>query len=91
MLGRIVVCGQNPESHFGGPQKNRPGGGFGGVVGLIRPRHSGVFEPMVEFFPRNAEAGARYFWPNRATADRIALIKATMLAKSLQQAQQAMT
>ena len=47
-------------------------------------------EPMVEFFPRNAEAGARYFWPNRATADRIAQIKATMLAKSLQQAQQAL-
>jgi hypothetical protein len=39
-------------------------------------------EPMVEFFPRNAAPGARYFWRNQAEADSVAKQKAEMLARA---------
>lgn len=40
-------------------------------------------EPLVEFFPRNSEPGARYYWRNQAEADSVAKQKAEMLAMRL--------
>ena len=46
-------------------------------------------EPLVEFFPRNAALGERFFWRSAAEAASVAQQKTIMLERQLQQAQEA--
>jgi sorbitol-specific phosphotransferase system component IIC len=43
-------------------------------------------EPLVEFFPRTAQPGERFFWRSQAEADSVARQKAAMLARAHQEA-----
>ena len=46
-------------------------------------------EPLVEFFPRNAAPGERFFWRSAAEAASVAQQKTIMLERQLKQAQEA--